>query len=233
MSLRKRLASILLSFVIMAGTAFAAFIWLQDPNYFPIKTVEIRDELKHIREPEIAAAIAPYIDKGFFGLDVGGVQKNVLDLPWVASASVKRVWPDKLSILIQEEIPQARFGENGILNTEGKVFYPEEASVSLNGLPQFNGPVDRAKEMLEQYHRILEALGPIGLSIAELELAPNGVLRVGLGNGIAIVLGKAEHHERLARFVLAYQSTLQDLLPKIAYVDLQYTNGIAIGWKEL
>jgi len=226
------MVSILLSFGIMTGGVIAAFIGLRDPNHFPIRTVEIRDELKRIGEPQIAEAIAPYLDKGFFGLNVGGVQQNIMNLPWVASASVKRIWPDKLLVSIQEQTPQARFGEDGILNTEGVVFYPGKEFIPRN-LPHFKGPSERAKEMLQQYHMILEALGPVGLSIAELELAPNGVLRVSLGNGIAIVLGKAEYNERLARFVLAYQSTLHSLLPKIAYVDLQYTNGLAIGWKEL
>ncbi len=225
-----RIVSSILLLGIIAGGVVAIILWSQYPGRFPILAIEVQDELKRVTESDIAEACQTHLDKGFFWVDIEGVQQSITRLPWVASASVRRVWPARILVSIQEQVPQARFGEEGVLNTEGLIFFPDKSTIP-GQLPRFNGPKERAKEMLQQYHAVLEKLGPIGLSVVELNLAPNGTWQMRLNNGIAIILGKAELNERLTKFVLAYQVKLQTLISKIAYVDLRYTNGLAIGWK--
>ena len=231
MSVWMRFISTALPLGIVISGLVAGILWSLQSQRFPILAIEIRNELKHVAENDIAESISSYLSKGFFGLDVEAIQQNITRLPWVASVSVRRIWPDRLSVSIHEQMPQVCFGEDGILNSEGFIFYPEKNTIPKQ-LPRFNGPKERAKEMLEQYHAVLETLSPVGLSVTELNLAPNGAWQMILSNGVALLVGKSEMNEKLARFVLAYQTKLQALIAKIAYVDLRYTNGLAIGWKN-
>lgn len=206
-------------------------VWSRHSDRFPLQTVEIRSVLHQVDEEEIKAHIVPFLDKGFFWLNVWSVQASLKQLPWVQSADIRRVWPDRLWVSVQEKTAQARWGEQGVLSTEGIIFYPELASIPKK-LPRFEGPESEALAMQQQYLALLEQLAPVGLTIRSLKLALNGSVQLMLDNGISIILGKHMLNERMARFVLAYQCSLQAQRERIAYIDLRYTNGFAIGWKN-
>lgn len=220
---------ILLSVGTVVGGFSALAVWLEHSERFPLRVVEIRDDLKKIKPEEVTQTLASYLGQGFFGLEMEGIQKKLTDLPWASKVSVRRIWPDKIAISIKERIPQALWEEKGVLSTEGVVFFPDLATLPRD-LPRFRGPIQRAKEIQQHYFSLLEMMGPLGISISELHLLPDGTWQMNLGNGIAIILGKTAFNERVTRLVLAYRG-IQDKLNRIAYLDLRYTNGLAIGWK--
>jgi len=207
--------------------------WARQPEHFPLRAVEIQHELKWTPKESISEVVSKYMSGGFFGLNVEAVQQGLATLPWTASVSVKRVWPDRISVSITEQTPLARFGDHGIISTEGRVFYPDLESLFKlpKGLPVFNGPERYAKEMLHYYFELLEMLGPLGLTISELSFSPECSLKIRLDNGIAIIIGKSAIAARMARFVMVYPNQLQKEVKRIGYLDLRYTNGLAIGWK--
>ena len=45
-------------------------------------------------------------------------------------------------------------------------------------------------------------------------------------------LGRREIDERLYRFFDVVAPALANDLKRVAYVDLRYTNGFAVGWRE-
>jgi cell division protein FtsQ len=231
MSIWMRILSIVLPCGIIVAGVGALVVWSRHPERFALRTIEVRAELKHVQEDDIKANVLPFLSQGFFWLNVQSVQDSLKRLPWVHTVEIRRVWPDRLQIKVQEQTPQARWGDQGILSTEGIIYYPELSSIP-DKLPRFDGPDDSAKEMLQHYLTLLEHLGPIGLTVKALDLSPNGSWRIMLNNGIDVILGKAGLSERLARFVLAYQGSLQAQSEKIAYIDLRYTNGFAVGWKK-
>ena len=40
---------------------------------------------------------------------------TVLDMPWVADISIRRVWPDKLNMVVTERVPLARWGDDVLM----------------------------------------------------------------------------------------------------------------------
>lgn len=231
MSIWRRFLSILLPISIVVGGIVSLVIWSRHTDRFPLRTVEVKSELMHISEGEIQELVRPHLVNGFFGLDVEAVQKSLKCIPWIESAEVRRIWPDQLVVLVKEQRSQAKWGEKGILSTDGTIFYPQ-ARNNTEKLPEFFGPLERSKEMQQQYLALLELLAPIGLTIKTLNLSPSGGWQIVLDNGIEIILGKAGLNERTARFVQAYKDNLRDQIPRIAYIDLRYTNGFSIGWKK-
>lgn len=225
-----RSMAIVAPIVTIAAGVSGLVVWSRQSDRFPLRTVEVQLDLQKIRGSEITSTVTPFLPAGFFGINVRSVQENVQRLPWAQSVEVKRVWPDRLLILVQEKRAQARWGKNGLLSTEGAIFYPELDSIPDN-LPQFIGPADRSKEMVQQYLTLLEMLAPIGLTVKQLTVSDEGSWRMVLDNGLTIIIGKAGVHERIARFVLAYPENLQSQVQQLEYVDLRYTNGFAVGWK--
>lgn len=209
----------------------ALVAWSKETDRFPLRTIEVQAELKSVKESDIKAVVLPFLPKGFFWLNVKSVQKRLKEVPWVQSAEVRRLWPDRLAVTVKERTAQARWGSKGVLSTDGVVFYPERTSLP-DKLPYFEGPEERVKDILENYLTFLELLGPVGLTIRELQLSPEGTWRIVLDNGVAVILGKTALNERMTRFVLAYQSRLQAQSGRIAYIDLRYANGFAVGWKS-
>lgn len=230
MSYWKQVFSIFAIFLFLVGAGVVGVLWTQNPKHFPIRVIEIAEPLKQVSEDTFFKAVIPHLDKGFFWLDVQAMRASIGELSWVVSSQVRRLWPDKLEVSLKEHIPQARFGKTGVIDTEGRVFYPDLSTISEKW-PLFIGPVPKIQEMLQRYLMALECLGPLGLRVAELRLTDYGAWDIMLDNGIALILGKTELDERLTRFVLVYKLSLQAQIANIAYVDCRYTNGLAIGYK--
>lgn len=230
MLIDKRILSIFFPLAIILVSLSLLVVWSRHADRFPLRTVEVRSKLNFVNEMEIKAIVSPFLDAGFFWVDVKAVQACLKRLPWIQSVDISRIWPDQLIVSVQEKTAQARWGERGVLSTDGVIFYPEVSTIPEK-LPQFDGPVSEALAMQQHYFSLLEQLGTVGLTIKSLNLSLNGALKILLDNGISIILGRHAINERMGRFVLAYQGSLQAQTQRIAYVDLRYTNGFAIGWK--
>ncbi len=232
----------LLPIAIVIGGVFLLVAWSQHPGQFPLRVIEINSELKKVDPVDVTSIVSPFIEKGFFNFDVEAVQKELSNLPWVEQVTVTKLWPDKVQVSIKEQIAQALFGDNGVLSTNARIFYPKINTIpSGSSLPHFFGPAERVRDMLAQYFVLLENVAPLGFSISELHLSADGSYSARLHNGIMIILGKTALNEKMARLVLAYQKIEdyqksqinQSKKAAIDYLDLRYTNGMAIGWKDL
>lgn len=231
MSILMRLVSALMPLCLLVGGLGSLIMWSRQTERFPVREIELRNETKYVNSNAVVDMVKMHLHKGFFWLDVDEIQKRILTLPWISEADIKRVWPDRIVVEVKEYMAQARWNEVGVLSTEGVIFYPEASSISEK-LPKFSGPDSRAKEISQHYFSVLEQLGPVGLNVKAVEVSPTGAWQIMLDNEIAIILGKTGINERLARFVEVYQTRLKTQIERIAYIDLRYTNGIAIGWKQ-
>ena len=208
MSTWVRLIFIVLPFsLLVAGVGYFVNQLAQNER-FAVRSIELKNEPQYVTHSEILEVVKTHLNKGFFRLDVEAIQKSILTLPWVSEVKVKRVWPDKVAIEIQEHVALACWNDKGILTTEGYIFYPNPNTISEK-LPKFSGEGNRAKEMLQQYFSALEQLTPIGLMVKSMALSPTGTWQMVLDNEIGIILGKAGFIERLTRFAEVYQVSLK------------------------
>jgi len=155
----------------------------------------------------------------------------------VRRVALRRQWPHRLEIDVEEHAPLARWNESAMVNTEGEVFvadYDDE-------LPQFVGPSGRAAEVATRYREWGAVLATLGLAIHELDLSARGGWRLtadGDAGPLQVEIGRDEPAARLARFVGAYARTIGVLEKggtRIERVDLRYRNGFAAqvpGFKE-
>jgi cell division protein FtsQ len=202
----------------------------------PIAKVGISGELNYTSAQAVEQRIELFVDSSFFNLDLTGMRAALESMPWIASAEVRRIWPDQVQIQLHEYLPIARWGEEALLNNQGEAFVPRELS-SYHYLPQLHGP-ERAKQRIMQHYQVLsQMLRPLGFSIRRLELRERGSWFVSLGSGeagpsIELLLGRDHIVEKVHRLVAIYDKALKPQIANIERIDLRYANGLAVAWRE-
>ena len=181
--------------------------------------------------PEQIEALARREVKGnFFTLDLAEARAAFATLPWVRKVEVRRKWPDRLDVALEEHVPLARWGNAALVNTHGEVFAAAYNSVTV---PLFIGPPESAKEVAIQYGYFLRRLATIGQVPVEVHVSPRRAWQVRLASGITLKLGRERIEARLDRYIAVHDRTLGRLHRKLDYVDLRYPNGFAVRIPEL
>jgi len=178
----------------------------------------------------VRTAAAGAIHGGLLRVNLDAVRAAVERLPWVASAQIRRVWPDAIAVRVTAEHPVARWGEHGLVDARGHVFSPGNAA-GFDRLPVLSGPADSAADVLSDYRRVRRMARPAKLRIAAFGETARGDIRVGLAGGPDVELGRDEPVGRFARFVNIAVPALGAKLARAATVDVRYPNGFAVGWK--
>ena len=118
--------------------------WFLLGKDLPVRVVRIEGAFVHVSRANLRAELLPLVQKGIFVVDVNAIQQRLLDMPWIAKASVRRIWPNTLSIHIVEQVPVARWNRHLLLNADGRVFaqfsQTDGTEASFNSLPDFIGP---------------------------------------------------------------------------------------------
>ncbi len=203
---------------------------LRDPATLPISKIRVQGMFVHLDEAMLRRAVAERAGQGFFGVDIDAVKQRVEQLPWVAQASVRRIWPDTLGIEVVEQKALARWAGGGLVNEAGRIFRPPARS-SPSLLPLFSGPENMLETMKQQYRQDSALLTNIGLEIGELHMNSRRALTLYLNNSIELVLGRKQIRARLQRFIAVYKKLLGAHSAEIARVDLRYSNGMSVQWK--
>ena len=217
---------------VVASSVPLGMRWLADPLRFPLSVVEVRGEFQFLENEQLQAAVAPHATGGFFTVDVDAVRAAAEQLPWVYKVSVRRIWPATLRLLIEEQQPIARWGERGYLNRFGEPFLPEEPVDKLQELPWLAGPDGHEIKVLEYYLKVAQALGPLGMQVARLELDGRRAWHLQMHQGVQLELGRSDTWQRLQRFVRAYPEVFVGREEQLQRVDLRYSNGFSVRWQQ-
>ncbi|MGH8400830.1 MAG: cell division protein FtsQ/DivIB, partial [Gammaproteobacteria bacterium] len=195
-----------------------------------VTTLIVQGELQHVSPATVRESVLPAVTgHGFFRIDMQALQATVQALPWVAVATVRRSWPHTLYISLVEEVPVARWNADGLLDAQGKVFVHGDVS-AYAALPLLSGPEGSAQDVLADYDAFAALTRARGLTIAQLTLDARGAASVRLSDGIEVRLGREAAQQRLERFGAVALPALGAQLSSVAYVDMRYTNGFAVGW---
>ena len=219
-----------LGVIFLALTAYGIKLSLA-PTRFPFTTVEIIGDLHYQSKRELYDVMMPELNSGFFKLNVTRLHTKIIQLPWIHSATIRRVWPGKLVVTLDEHIPLAMWNSFGLINEKGDVFSPKTTTFPSD-LPKFVAPDGKQMTVLQEFYKFGKILSPLALTITKIELAPRGAWYLSLTNGIDVILGTDEVEERMQRFVQSYNQVLSEQATHIAYVDLRYANGMAVGCKN-
>lgn len=197
----------------------------------PISRVSVQGELSYISQQAVQERIAPYMSASFFTVDLAAMRAELEQMPWIAHAEVRRMWPDQVVISLQEQLPVARWGNGALLNNQGRAFGPSEAA-NYEHLPLLSGPQRAQQKVMQQYQVLSQLLRPMGFSITRLELREHGSWFLNTAQGVEILLGRDHLVDKMRRFAAIHEKVLKQQIANIERIDLRYANGLAVAWRE-
>jgi len=223
--------------IALALIALGAVAWGARRDAFAFREVVIATPLARSSPAELEAAIRGELAGTFFTLDLERARESLRRVPWVRGVSLRRQWPGRLEVAVDEYEPYARWGDVALVTPQGEVF----AAAYDGELPQLDGPEGRAADVTTRHREWSALVAPLGLDLRAISVSARGGWRVraaSAGAPLAIELGRDEPDARLARFVAAYGRTIGALSrsgTRIGEVDLRYRNGFAArvpGFRE-
>ena len=216
--------------LLLVAIAFAAWQFAYwEPRLLPVRVIEVKGELHHHSSELLTETIGERLRGGILTAELWDLKQAAEDLAWVGSASVRRVWPDRLEVQVAEHRPVARWNDDGLVTAEGLVFHPKSGTVPA-GLPTLEGEDHRARAVVERYLEWRDRLMLAGHLVQTLAVDPRGAWRVELVSGPRLELGSQHVEERLSRFIRS--SAQLEAAGTVRVVDLRYANGFAVRWQQ-
>jgi len=206
--------------------------WMASEKNSQIKQVVVLGAPVYTSEKQILSAIRKADLSSFFELDVNQVQDQVVDLPWVASASIRKQWPDTLKVFVVEHVPVAVWNDDQLLNDKGEAFQAPKKNIT-QPLPDLFGPEGSEQEAWQTFQQFHELFYINNFKLTSLALSERFSWQLWLDNGIKLNLGREEKAQRVQRFIDLYPYLLKRKDAEVDVVDLRYDTGLAVSWKQL
>ena len=140
-------------------------------------------------------------------IDLARAKQAFEAVPWVRQAVVRREFPNRIKVVLQEHRAVAFWGAEGdskMLNNFGEVFEANVGEVENEALPRLSGPTGQEPQVLAMAGLLAPQFELLDLQLEQLELTGRGSWIARLDNGAAVELGRgsdADVVERTARFL--------------------------------
>lgn len=230
------LAALLALLVALGLGALAGARWVAQRPQFDFKRIEVRGELQHVTAASIRAATAGRLRGNFFTIRLDEARRLLESVPWVARASVRRVWPNRLQVTLQEYRALGAWEDGRLLSDRGDLFVANVAEAEVFGpLPEFAGPDAAAREIARRFYEFAAGLAPLAMTIDAIEVSERRSWAVnarGPANAATrFELGREERagllQQRLTDAVAAYPMAYARLGGPPERIDARYSNGFA------
>jgi cell division protein FtsQ len=209
-------------------------------GFFAVTTVRVENNQRLLLDEVLALSD---IEQGsnIFDLDLDMIGGKIEENPWVASAHVERVFPNEVTIRIEERQPQAivRLGTLYYVDVNGEIFKMLDAGDRLD-YPLISG-IDR-QLLLDQPEQARELLlGALGLltelagrtvfsldQVSELRVtSQEGITLYTYRGGVPVRFGQNGYRTKLDRLERIYRE-LQPRLAAIDYIDLNVVERVIV-----
>ncbi len=222
----KRILIAVVIFLTLTGLAQL----LPKEEILPIKNIRLSGEFNHLQTKGVEQHLEKFLGRGFFSVDILAIQQTISQQPWVRSISIRRLWPDKLSVEVTEKQAFARWDDKHLLSTEGNIFKANTAK--FKSLPIINGYSGQSRSLLKRYLEIQQQLAIYDIKLSEIREDGKGALSLLLNNSLSVSLGSDNNGQKIKHFLAVYAQQINPRADNIRYIDFRYSNGFAIAWEK-
>ena len=228
----------LLAAVAISIAAYAGVQWLGRLKTFNIQEVVVsgmrgEQDLAHQNPTFIRQAILRQLRGNFLTVRLDRVQNAFAQAPWIRHVSVRRVWPNRLWVVLEEHQAVATLNDDYLVNQQGEA-YMAVADDTLASLPALVGDRQDAGLMLARFKQMNEWLAPSKQQAVRLVLSERRAWTVVLSNQMILDIGRDDlqpsMQERVQRWVRTWATAEQVAgVGKSVRIDLRYPNGYAVA----
>lgn len=218
----------------------AAVGWMVRAPLFTVRAIELDGEMSRSNLATVRANALPQLAGNFFTFDLGRGRAAFESVPWVRRAVVRRVWPNRLAVTLEEHraaaLWQGEAGNERLVNSHGEVFEANLGDVEDEDLVTLAGPEGSSAQVLAMHRRLTDTLAPIDARIETLKLTSRGSWRAELESGAELEFGRGSEDEVVAR-AARFARTLSQATQRFAdaggtrtliSADLRHADGYAM-----
>jgi len=211
----------------------ALVVWVAQRPRFDFRHIELTGDLRHVSRAQVRSAITGRLFGNFFTMRLADSRAAFETIPWVASASVRRVWPDRLVINLIERRAVGTWSDGRVLSDAGLLFAANAAEAELDG-PQveFSGPPRFAAEAAERLPAFSGALRRVSTTVVAVAVSERASWSLRTASGQTLELGRDDPpgrvQRRLAAIVANYPTVLAQFGAAPLHIDARYNNGFAV-----
>lgn len=212
--------------------------WVMAQPVFAVSKIVVAGDTAHHNTLTLKANVGGRISGNFFTLDLAQARSVFESVPWVRKATVRREFPNRLRVTLEEHRPSGFWGadsESRMVNSLGEVFEANAGDAEADELPRLVGSDGSSKELLVMHRLLSKVLQSADVTIEQLELSARNGWRMQLDSGTQMELGRGSNAEVIVRVekllatqkqvLNAYQRTGWD---RVESVDLRHGAGYAI-----
>lgn len=198
---------------------------------WPIRWLDVDGTFERVSAEQVRASLLPLAEGSFFTVNTPRMKETIAAMPWVASVSVQKSWPDTILVTVHEHTPVAHWVGGYLLDGAGQPFLVPGAD-EIQGLPWLDSPEGQMDLVFENWKKFDDKLAVIGQQVERLTLDARGSWSARLNGGTEVRLGKGNIFKNLDTLVSTWAGLMHgQALPPVS-VDLRYTNGFAVLWPE-
>ncbi len=228
--------------------------WVSSQPVFALRVVQVEtmgtdktpdSVLRHVQESDLRQALGAGGFEHALRSPLEPGQSVLMTHPWVRQVAMRRVWPNRLVVRIEEHQPIASWSDGRLLNRYGELFVGERTAASEDAeeiyqcrLINLSGPVGSHLRVLERAVDVDAVLSAYSLSLDSLTLSAQASWSLALEGGPDFSLGRedlptdwrsratlaAQTLARVEKWVATNQPSAQ-----VARIDLRYANGFAFS----
>ncbi|MEO5797774.1 MAG: cell division protein FtsQ/DivIB [Rhodoferax sp.] len=211
--------------------------WTARQPLFAIRGISVVGDVVHNNDVTLRANLGGKIKGTFFTVDLNATKAAFEAVPWVRKAVVRREFPNRLRVVLQEQQAAAYWGDDSdsrLLNNYGEVFEANVGEVDRDDMPHLDGPVEQAGQILGMYRTLAPLLAPLDMSLDQLTLTKRGGWHIQTDAGGELELGRGTAEEitqRVQRFIGTVAQVAKEYgrtVDAVEQADLRYTEGYAL-----
>ena len=223
---------------------------LYNPDKFQIEQIEVRGQFVQVDSDQVRLSVENTLNGNYFSASLDDIERGLIEMPWVFSASVRRQWPSTLVVEVEEIQPIANWGDDQWLNATGDLVDRHPLDIKL---PLLKGPQDMQQYVWKSFQPWHEMFASYGLNLERLEFDERELWYLTLSltalaldrNAIpdhsiagelnqkaevTMIVDNTDATARIKRLINALNSQLIAEFPGMRSIDLRYPNGFAINW---
>jgi len=220
-----------LLFFVGAGIFLSILVYRASGSVFPVQEVVFCGNT-HLSDAELRALADIGKNEGLFALSPKVVSTRLLQSPWITQVSIRKEFPYRVLIKVQETAPFA------ILETKGRTYLIDERGKMLEEMKDMVPflPVITA-DPFKNREDFLEALN-LAKVVKESKIAaernrveiiadkgPEGISMV--MDNLVVKMGQGDYEQKLHR-LLALEDEIKKRTITVDYVDLRFANRVVV-----
>lgn len=220
----------------------AALSWALRNPAFALGGITVQGDVVHNSPATLRANVAPRLAGNFFTVSLQATREAFESVPWVRQAVVRREFPNRLRVQLQEHQAVAFWVGEGnadmrLVNSFGEVFEANAGDVEQDNLPRLKGPEGQSLPALHLYGALKPLFEPLDLAIDQLSVSAHGSWTAELDSGAELELGRGSEQEVLER-TRRFVQTLTQVTSRysrradgVLSADLRHGDGYALRLK--